>query len=464
MGDSAPTAARPPSRPLAAVILAAGKGTRMKSSKHKVLHPLAGRPMIEHLLAALAELGPERTVVVVGEGREQLEKALAGRAVFALQEPQLGTGHAVQQAEAALEGFEGDVLVLYGDVPLVRAATMRALVDRLNASDRPEAVVLGFEPDDPLQYGRVLATGDKITWMVEHKDADEGQRACRLCNSGLLAARADALFELLGQVGNDNAQGEYYLPEIVNIAIARGGHCAVVVTDDPDEVAGINSRAELAASEARWQHGRRLQAMADGATLVAPETVFFSWDTRLGRDVTVEPNVVFGPGVEVDDGATIHAFSHLEGARLASGTSVGPFARLRPGAVLEAGARVGNFVEVKNAVLGEGAKANHLTYLGDATVGAGANIGAGTITCNYDGYFKHRTEIGPRAFIGSNSALIAPVRIGADAIVAAGSAVSRDVAEGELRMVRAEQLVKPGWADRFHDAMKRKKAAEKGNG
>ncbi len=450
-----------PARPLAAVILAAGKGTRMKSSRHKVLHPLAGRPMIEHLLAALAELAPERTVVVVGEGREQLETALAGRAAFAVQDPQLGTGHAVQQAEAALEGFEGDVLVLYGDVPLVRASTMRALVARLDESDAPEAVVLGFEPADPLQYGRVIATGDRVTWMVEHKDADEGQRACRLCNSGLLAARSETLFALLARVGNDNAQGEYYLPEIVNIAIADGRHCAVVVTDDADEVAGINSRAELAAAEARWQQARRVQAMADGATLVAPETVFFSWDTRLGRDVTVEPNVVFGPGVDVADGVAIHAFCHLEGARLASGVSVGPFARLRPGAVLETDAKVGNFVEIKNAVLGEGAKASHLTYLGDATVGAGANIGAGTITCNYDGYFKHRTEIGPRAFIGSNSALIAPVRIGADAIVGAGSAVSRDVADGELRMVRAEQLVKPGWADRFHDAMKRKKADAK---
>jgi bifunctional UDP-N-acetylglucosamine pyrophosphorylase/glucosamine-1-phosphate N-acetyltransferase len=452
------TDADQPARPLAAVILAAGKGTRMKSARHKVLHPLAGRPMIEHLLDALGELAPERTVVVVGEGREQLESALAGRAAFVVQEPQFGTGHAVQQAETALAGFDGDVLVLYGDVPLVRAATMRALVERLHERDAPEAVVLAFEPEDPLQYGRVLATGDKITWMVEHKDANEGQRACRLCNSGLLAARSETLFALLARVGNDNAQGEYYLPEIVNIAIAAGQHCAVVVTDDPDEVSGINSRAELAAAEARWQRARRTRAMADGATLVAPETVFFSWDTQLGRDVTVEPNVVFGPGVQVADGATINAFSHLEGARVASGSSVGPFARLRPGAVLEEGAKVGNFVEVKNAVLGPGAKANHLTYLGDATVGAGANIGAGTITCNYDGYFKHRTEIGPRAFIGSNSALIAPVRIGADAIVGAGSAVSRDVADGELRMVRAEQLVKPGWADRFHDAMKRRKA------
>jgi bifunctional UDP-N-acetylglucosamine pyrophosphorylase / glucosamine-1-phosphate N-acetyltransferase len=450
-----------PARPLAAVILAAGKGTRMRSATHKVLHPLAGRPMIEHLMASLAELAPERTIVVVGEGREQLEAALAGRAEFVVQDPQHGTGHAVQQAEAALEDFEGDVLVLYGDVPFVRAATMRRMIERLHGEGDPVAVVLAFEPDEPLQYGRVIATGDHVAWMVEHKDASEDQRAVRLCNSGLLAARADALFALLGRVGNDNAQGEYYLPEIVNIAVAEGHICALVRTDDPDEVAGINSRAELAEAEARWQRARRARAMAEGASLVAPETVFFCWDTVLGRDVTVEPNVVFGPGVDVADNVVIHAFSHLEGARLASGSSVGPFARLRPGAVLEQGAKVGNFVEVKNAVLGEGAKASHLTYLGDATVGAGANIGAGTITCNYDGYFKHKTEIGPRAFIGSNSALIAPVRIGADAIVAAGSAVSRDVADGELRMVRAEQLVKPGWADRFHDAMKRKKAEGK---
>lgn len=433
----------------------------MKSRVHKVLHPIAGRPMIEHLLSSLGELAPERTVVVVGEWRDQLQAALAGRAQFAVQEPQLGTGHAVQQAQAALADFEGDVLVLYGDVPFVSSATMRAMIERLHGPDDPAAVVLAFEPEEPLQYGRVIADGDRVTWMVEHKDADEAQRTCRMCNSGLLAARSDVLFELLGKVGNDNAQGEYYLPDVVNIAISEGRMCAVVVTEDVDEVAGINSREELAAAEARWQRLRRVQAMAEGATLVAPETVFFSWDTRLGRDVTVEPNVVFGPGVDVADDVTIHAFCHIEGARLASGTSVGPYARLRPGSVLEEGAKVGNFVEMKQAVLGAGAKANHLTYLGNATVGAGANIGAGTITCNYDGYFKHKTEIGPRAFIGSNSALIAPVRIGADAIVAAGSAVSRDVAEGELRMVRAEQLVKPGWADRFHDAMKRKKSETK---
>jgi bifunctional UDP-N-acetylglucosamine pyrophosphorylase / glucosamine-1-phosphate N-acetyltransferase len=444
--------------PLAVVILAAGKGTRMKSDLHKVLHPVAGRPMIEHLLASVAELEPERQVVVAGHGRDQLEKALAARAHIALQEPQLGTGHAVQQAESALAGFEGDILILYGDVPFVSVATMRAMLERLHGTHQPPVVVLGFEPPDPLAYGRIVAEGDRIAWMVEHKDATPEQRRVNLCNSGIMAVRSAELFGLLGRVTNNNAAGEYYLPDIVNIAIEDGRYAAVVVTSDPDEVGGINSRAELALAEARWQDRRREQAMADGATLVAPETVWFSWDTAIGRDVLIEPNVVFGPGVTVADDVTIRAFSHIEGATVAGGAEVGPYARLRPGADLRVGSKVGNFVEIKNAVIGAGAKANHLSYIGDADVGPQANIGAGTITCNYDGYFKHRTVIGDRAFIGSNSALIAPLRIGADAIVAAGSAVSRDVGDGELRLVRAEQLVKPGWADRFHDAMKKKKA------
>ena len=447
--------------PLALVVLAAGKGTRMKSDRHKVLHPIAGRPMIEHLLASAGALGAERLVVIAGHGRDQLEAALGGRATIAVQEPQLGTAHAVLQAREALADFTGDVLVLYADVPFVSTATMGAMLDRLHAPDSPAVVVLGFEPAETLAYGRVIANDGVIAKMVEHKDATEAERATRLCNSGLLAARSDALFALLDRVGNDNAQGEYYLPDIVNIATADGNTCAVVTTADPDEVAGINSRAELAEAEGRWQAVRRRRAMDDGATLVAPETVWFAWDTQIGRDVTIEPNVVFGPGVTVADDVVIHAFCHIEGATIASKAEVGPYARLRPGAVLEEKSKIGNFVEMKKAVLGKGAKANHLTYLGDAEVGAGANIGAGTITCNYDGYFKHKTVIGERAFIGSNSALIAPVRIGADAIVAAGSAVSRDVADGELRLVRAEQLIKPGWADEFHDAMKKKKAAEK---
>ena len=460
------TASQPPptAEPLAIIVLAAGKGTRMKSDLHKVLHPIAGRPMLEHLLASAAELAPARQVVVAGHGRGQLEAALRGRAEIAVQEPQLGTAQAVRMAQPALAGFSGDVLVLYGDVPFVSSATMRAMLERLHAGDDPAVVVLGFEPADSLQYGRVLAEGGRIAKMVEFKDASDIERACRLCNSGLMAARAGDLFALLARVGNDNAQGEFYLPDVVNIALADGRVCAVVVTPDPDEVEGINSRAELAEAEGRWQARRRRRAMDEGASLIAPETVWFSWDTELGRDVRVEPNVFFGPGVKVADGATIRAFCHLEGASLGTNTEVGPYARLRPGAVLEEEAKVGNFVEIKKSVLGKGAKANHLSYIGDAEVGAGANIGAGTITCNYDGYFKYKTVIGERAFIGSNSSLIAPVKIGADAIVGAGSAVSRDVADGELRLVRAEQLVKPGWADRFHDAMKRRKAEGKGKG
>ncbi|MXP14597.1 bifunctional UDP-N-acetylglucosamine diphosphorylase/glucosamine-1-phosphate N-acetyltransferase GlmU [Altererythrobacter confluentis] len=446
----------------ATIILAAGKGTRMKSDLHKVLHPIAGRPMLDHLMASAGELKPAHTVVVVGAGREQLENALGDRARTCLQEPQLGTGHAVQQAQDALAGFSGDVLILYGDVPFVRPATMQSMLDRLHQPDAPAVVVLGFEPDDALQYGRVIADAEgRITKMVEFKDASAEERACTLCNSGLMAARSEDLFDLLARVGNDNAQGEYYLVDIVNVANADGRRSAVVTTDDPAEVAGINSRKELADAERQWQEFRRDEAMADGVSLKAPETVFFSWDTKLGRDVTIEPNVVFGPGVTVADNATIRAFSHLEGASVGEFASVGPYARLRPGTVLEESAKVGNFVEIKNATMGKGAKASHLTYLGDAKIGADANIGAGTITCNYDGYFKHQTVIGERAFIGSNSSLIAPVNIGADAIVAAGSAVSRDVDAGELRMVRAEQLVKPGWADRFHDTMKKKKAARR---
>ena len=446
--------------PLAVVILAAGKGTRMKSDLHKVLHPIAGRPMLEHLLASVAKLAPQQQVVVAGHGREQLEAALAGRASIAVQDPQHGTGHAVQMAEPALAGFDGDVLILYGDVPMVPTTTMRAMVERLNAADSPAVVVLAFEPEDPTGYGRVIVADGKIVKMVEQKDANEAERAVKLSNSGLMTVKARDLFGLLARVTNDNVQQEFYLTDIVNIANADGRPC-VAVTTDPYDVTGINSRAQLAEMEGEWQKRRRVQAMDDGATLIAPETVWFAFDTVIGRDVLIEPNVFFGPGVRVADGAKIRANCHLEGANVGPGCEVGPFARLRPGTVLGEKAKIGNFVEVKKSVLGQGAKANHLSYIGDAEVGAGANIGAGTITCNYDGYFKHKTVIGERAFIGSNSALVAPVKIGADAIVGAGSAVTRDVADGELRIVRAEQLVKPGWADRFHDAMKKKKAEGK---
>ena len=449
-------------RPVAAVILAAGKGTRMKSDLHKVLHPIAGKSMLMHLLDSVEALGPMRKVVIVGSGKEQLETAVAGTGcAIAVQEPQLGTGHAVQQAEVALSGFDGDVLILYGDVPFVPADTMRAMLARLGEADQPAVVVLGFEPSDGLQYGRVIASDSgRIDKMVEYKDATPAERDCRLCNSGLMAVRSQDLFALLSQVGKDNAAGEYYLVDIVNIAIADGRACAVITTD-PFDVAGINSRAELAEMEAQWQARRRQQAMDEGATLVAPDTVWFSHDTDIGRDVLIEPNVFFGPGVTIADKVSIRGFSHIEGATIASGAEVGPFARLRPGAVLEEKAKVGNFVEVKKARLGKGAKASHLTYLGDADVGAGANIGAGTITCNYDGFLKYRTEIGAGAFIGSNSALVAPVSIGEGAIVAAGSVVTADVHADALAIARGSQEMKPNWARRFREVMAAKKAERK---
>ena len=446
--------------PVAAVILAAGKGTRMKSDRHKVLHPIAGRAMLLHLIDSVAALGPERMVVVTGAGREQVEAAVAPLGVAtALQAEQLGTGHAVAQAQGALGGFTGDVLVLYGDVPLVTAATMRRMLDRLAEEADATAVVLGFRPADPGAYGRIIADADgRIASMVEFKDATPAERAETLCNSGLMAVRSADLFRLLAQVGNDNAAGEYYLPDIVMLGAAEGRGSVVIETGE-HEVAGVNSRGELAGVDARWQAQRRLAAMVDGATLVAPDTVWFAHDTRLGRDVTIEPNVVFGPGVTVGDGVVIRAFSHIEGATIGDGAEVGPFARLRPGAVLGETSKVGNFVEVKNAVLGRGAKASHLTYLGDAVVGADANIGAGTITCNYDGFFKYRTVIGEGAFIGSNSALVAPVTIGDGAIVGAGSVVTADVEADALALVRPPQTARPGWAKRFREMMRARKAA-----
>ena len=435
-------------RPLAAIILAAGQGTRMKSEKHKVLHPIAGKPMLHHLLDTVDSIGVERTVIVVGARREQIEASVEGRNVaIAVQEDQLGTGHAVAQAHDALKGFAGDVLILYGDVPMVSADTMRDMIYRLNNGSEPRAVVLGFRPDDAGAYGRIIADDQgEIEKMVEYKDASEQERHVNLCNSGLM-----------DQISNDNAAGEYYLPDIVMLP---GQKSAVIEVYDPAEVAGVNSRAELAAVEGEWQARRREQAMADGVSLIAPETVWFSYDTKLSSDVVVEPNVIFGPGVSIASGAKIYGHSHIEGATIGPNTNVGPFARLRPGAVMEEGSKVGNFVEMKKATLGKGAKASHLTYLGDAEVGEGANIGAGTITCNYDGYFKYKTVIGKGAFIGSNSALVAPVTIGDGAIVGAGATLTKDVSAGDLALVRAEQTVKAGWANRFNEASAKKKAKE----
>jgi bifunctional UDP-N-acetylglucosamine pyrophosphorylase/glucosamine-1-phosphate N-acetyltransferase len=445
-------------RPIAAIVLAAGKGTRMKSDLHKVLHPIAGRPMLGHLLAALGELGPAKTIVVVGSGREQVEPlAAAHGGTVAVQDPQHGTAHAVLQAEEALAGFEGDVLILYADTPFVSADTMRRMLARLGEGDAPAVVAVASRPADPKHYGRILAEPDgTIVKMVEYKDASEAERALDLCNSGLMAVRSVDLWPLLARVGSDNAASEYYLPDIVMLAAGDGRKSAVVEVA-PDEVEGINSRAELAEAEAAWQSRRRTSLMADGVSLVAPETVWFSHDTVIGRDTIVEPNVVFGCGVAIGERARIRAFSHLEGATVAPGAEIGPYARLRPGAQIGEDARVGNFVEVKKSRLGKGAKANHLSYIGDADVGEGANIGAGTITCNYDGFFKYRTNIGAGAFIGSNTALVAPVTIGAGALVAAGSVIVRDVSPDAVAIARGAQSEKPGRAARFREVMAAKK-------
>ena len=445
----------PAPRPVAVVILAAGQGTRMKSDLHKVLHPLAGRPMLLHLLAAVDALNPARIVVVAGARREQVEAAVARRAMVAVQDEQRGTAHAVLAARDALAGFDGDVLILFGDAPLVETATMRRLLDALTPDTG--VAVLGFRPADPGAYGRIVAdAAGQITKMVEFKDATPAERAVDLCNSGVMAVRSAELWPLLARVGNANAAGEYYLPDIVALADRPGA----VIETGASEVAGVNSRAELAAVEEAWQDNARAAMMAAGVSLVAPETVWFAYDTEVGRDVTIEPNVVFGPGVMIGDGATIHAFCHLAGATIGAGASVGPFARLRPGTDLGAHAKVGNFVEIKAASIGGGTKVSHLSYIGDATIGANANIGAGTITCNYDGFFKYRTTIGAGAFIGSNSALVAPVTIGDGAIVAAGSVITADVEAGALALARGTQTSKPGWATRFTAAMRARKTGK----
>ena len=446
-------------RRFAVVILAAGQGTRMRSDTHKVLHPIASRPLLLHLLDRVGALGADKRVVIVGKGREQVEAAIAGRdTTVAVQAEQKGTGHAVQQAQAALEGYDGPVLVLYGDTPFVEAETLRRMLDRLDGDGRPGVVVLASCPADPGKYGRIiLGQGDRIAKMVEFRDATDEERAVRLCNSGMMAVRARDLFRWLGEVGNDNAAKEYYLPDIVNIAAAEGRE-AVVIEGDPYETAGVNSRAELAHLELEWQCRRREEMLDQGATLIDPESVWFAYDTRLARDVTVEPHVVFGPGVEVAEGAVIKAFSHIEGAIIGARASIGPFARIRPGTRLADRTKVGNFVELKKAEIGEGAKVNHLSYVGDAEIGAKANIGAGTITCNYDGFGKYRTVVGAGAFIGSNTALVAPVTIGDGAVIGAGSVITEDVEADALAVERSEQKGISGWAKRFRERMTRKAA------
>ncbi len=446
-------------RETAAIVLAAGKGTRMKSALPKVLHPLAGRPMIAHLLASVAALGTARAVVVVGPGMAAVAEAAApARAV--VQREQLGTAHAVLAARDALDGFDGDALVLYGDTPLVTAETLRTVFAARRAQPEPAVVVLGMRPDDPGAYGRLVVGGDgALERIVEARDASLEERALGLCNSGMMAVDAERLFGLVDRVGRDNAKYEYYLTDIVALARADGLPCAVVEAP-ADELLGIDSRAGLAAAEALVQRRLRRAAMDAGATLLDPDSVHLSFDTAFGRDVVVEPHVVFGPGVRVGDGARIRGFSHLEGATVGNGVVVGPFARLRPGTELGEGAQVGNFVEVKQATIEAGAKVMHLSYIGDARVGERANVGAGTITCNYDGFTKSRTDIGAGASIGSNTALIAPVKVGDGAMVGAGSVIAEDVPDDALALTRAPQDTRAGAAARFR---KRKLAAKQNN-
>lgn len=448
-----------PARTCLAIVLAAGEGTRMKSARPKVLHEMAGRSLLGHALAAVTAAGADAIAVVIGPDRADVEAEVrkhAPHAAIFVQRERRGTAHAVLAARESLTAGHGDVLVAFADTPLVRPETFTALRQALR--DGAAVAALGFEARDPSGYGRLVTRDGELQAIVEHKDADEATRAVTLCNAGLMALDGRQALSILEAIGHANAQNEYYLTDAVAVA-RRQGLRAVARVAPEAEVQGVNDRAQLAAAEADFQRRKRLAVIMAGATLVAPETVFFSHDTVVGRDVVIEPNVVFGPGVRVADNAVIHAFSHLEGASVGPGASIGPYARLRPGAELSKGARVGNFVEIKAATIGEGAKVNHLTYIGDAEIGARANIGAGTITCNYDGFFKSKTIIGEGAFIGSNSALVAPVTIGAGAYVGSGSVITRDVQPDALAVARGRQIEREGWAAAFRAAATARKAA-----
>jgi len=439
------------------IILAAGQGSRMNSDLPKVLHKLAGVPLLAHAMNSAALGGAEKLVIVTGHGGADVAKAALAidtDVLIATQTEQLGTAHAVLQAKAALGDLSGDCIVLYGDTPFISPETLAAMT---KARAQNDVVVLGFETDDPGRYGRLITQGNRLDRIVEAKDASSEELSVSLCNSGVICADTSALFELLDRVGNDNAAKEYYLTDIIGIATSKGMTCGVVHCDIA-ETLGINTRAELAAAEAYFQANARAAAIENGVTLTAPETVYFAYDTVIGRDTTLEPNVFFGAGVSVENGVEIKANCHLEGCHISRGSVVGPFARLRPGAELAEDVRVGNFVEIKNTTLDEGAKVNHLSYVGDAVVGKAANIGAGTITCNYDGVMKHRTEIGARAFIGSNTALVAPVTVGAEAMTASGSVITQNVPIGALALSRAKQINKPELAARLMDKLRATKA------
>lgn len=446
------------SRTSLTLVLAAGEGTRMRSSLPKVLHPVAGQSLVSHVLAAAPRSSGQSVAAVVGPDHKIVADEIARcrpEASIFIQKERLGTAHAVLAAKEALAKGADDLVIVFGDTPLIAATTLERLREPL--AQGSAVVVLGFHAADPTGYGRLIVEGDTLVAIREHTDASEAERAITLCNAGVMAIDGKKAMSLLEKIGNANAKGEYYLTDVVEIARNAGLKASVIETGE-DEVRGINNKAQLAEAEAIMQQRLRLAAMTNGVTLIAPETVHLCADTKFGRDVVVEPYVVFGPNVEIDDGAVIHSFSHIVQTKIGRKVSIGPYARLRPGTVLGDGARIGNFVETKAAAIDAGAKVNHLTYIGDAHIGANANIGAGTITCNYDGFDKYRTEIGEGAFIGSNSSLVAPVTISAGAYVGSGSVVSKDVPADALTVERSQQVNKEGWAKRFRETKTRQKA------
>ena len=444
---------------IALIILAAGQGTRMNSDLPKVLHEIGGAPMLVHALSAGAAMEPERTIVVTGHGAAAVQKAATEfnpDVICAEQSEQLGTGHAVAQAAPHLQGFSGDAIVLYGDTPFVTVQTL-AKIEKARKSH--DIVVLGFEPENPARYGRLVMDGSSLVEIVEHKDASSEERAIRLCNSGIICANSEILMGIVSKLEPSSSTGEYYLTDVVGAA-RKIGLSATAVFCDESETLGINSRQELADAERAFQARKRFEALENGVSMPCPESVFFAFDTVVGRDAVVEQNVVFGPGVTVESGARIRAFSHLEGCHVSRDAVVGPYARLRPGAELAEAVRIGNFVEVKNAQIDEGAKVNHLSYIGDAHIGEATNIGAGTITCNYDGVFKHRTVIGKEVFVGSNTMLVAPVKLGDRSMTATGTVVTSDVPEGAMSVGRARQENKPGLAVRLFEKLRARKNSE----
>lgn len=442
---------------IALVILAAGKGTRMNSDLPKVLHEIAGAPMLVHAMKAGANLDPARTVVVAGHGFEAVKAAATSYdpdAQVVLQEEQNGTGHAVMVTKEALAGFDGDVIVLFGDTPFIQPETLDRMV---KARAEHAVVVLGFEADPSEKYGRLVMDGEALNAIVEFADASAAERQITFCNSGVMLAKSTVLFDLLDAINNDNASGEYYLTDVVKAA-NDAGLSATAVSCDASETMGVNSRQHLADAESAFQARARAALMEDGVTLVDPATTWLSFDTVIGRDAVIEPHVFFGPEVTVESGVRIRAFSHLEGAHVSRGGIIGPYARLRPGTELAEDVKIGNFVETKNAIIDEGAKVNHLSYVGDAQVGEKSNLGAGTITCNYDGVMKHKTTIGKNAFIGSNTMLVAPVTVGDEAMTGSGSVITSDVEDGALALARAKQVNKPNMARKLFEMLKSKKA------